>query len=142
MYSRIMNICCVILMCLLVDLHVCGHWCILSILFLCCSYLCVFFFNDTATPEIYTSLFVGSVRCVYERALSLSLSLSLSVSLYLSLSLSLARSSALCLSSALYVSLPIYIYIYIYISVSYTHLRAHETVLDLVCRFLLEKKNK
>ena len=24
----------------------------------------VFFFNDTATTEIYTSLFVGSVRCV------------------------------------------------------------------------------
>ena len=29
-----------------------------------------------------------------------------------------------------------------YIPVSYTHLRAHETVLDLVCRLLLEKKNK
>ena len=27
------------------------------------------------------------------------------------------------------------------VAVSYTHLRAHETVLDLVCRFLLEKKN-
>ena len=27
-------------------------------------------------------------------------------------------------------------------SVSYTHLRAHETVLDLVCRLLLEKKRK
>mgnify|MGYP003380544897 CR=1 FL=1 len=26
-------------------------------------------------------------------------------------------------------------------SVSYTHLRAHETVLDLVCRLLLETKN-
>src|SRR5665811_1825307 len=26
--------------------------------------------------------------------------------------------------------------------VSYTHLRAHETVLDLVCRLLLEKKKK
>ena len=25
--------------------------------------------------------------------------------------------------------------------VSYTHLRAHETVLDLVCRLLIEKKN-
>ena len=25
--------------------------------------------------------------------------------------------------------------------VSYTHLRAHETALDLVCRLLLEKKN-
>ena len=27
------------------------------------------------------------------------------------------------------------------VAVSYTHLRAHETVLDLVCRILLEKKN-
>ena len=27
-------------------------------------------------------------------------------------------------------------------SVSYTHLRAHETVLDLVCRLLLEKKTE
>ena len=27
-------------------------------------------------------------------------------------------------------------------SVSYTHLRAHETVLDLVCRLLLEKKQQ
>ena len=27
-----------------------------------------------------------------------------------------------------------------YNAVSYTHLRAHETVLDLVCRLLLEKK--
>ena len=27
------------------------------------------------------------------------------------------------------------------VAVSYTHLRAHETVLDLVCRLLLEKKN-
>ena len=26
------------------------------------------------------------------------------------------------------------------VPVSYTHLRAHETVLDLVCRLLLEKK--
>ena len=30
----------------------------------------------------------------------------------------------------------------IVIPVSYTHLRAHETVLDLVCRLLLEKKKK
>ena len=27
-------------------------------------------------------------------------------------------------------------------AVSYTHLRAHETVLDLVCRLLLENKKK
>ncbi|WDT36378.1 hypothetical protein PVA38_08320 [Streptococcus pneumoniae D39] len=29
-----------------------------------------------------------------------------------------------------------------FLTVSYTHLRAHETVLDLVCRLLLEKKKK
>ena len=29
----------------------------------------------------------------------------------------------------------------VYTPVSYTHLRAHETVLDLVCRLLLEKKH-
>ena len=29
-----------------------------------------------------------------------------------------------------------------YSSVSYTHLRAHETEADLVCRLLLEKKKK
>ena len=29
-----------------------------------------------------------------------------------------------------------------YVPVSYTHLRAHETVLDLVCRLLLEKKKQ
>ena len=28
------------------------------------------------------------------------------------------------------------------LAVSYTHLRAHETVLDLVCRLLLEKTKK
>ena len=27
-------------------------------------------------------------------------------------------------------------------AVSYTHLRAHETVLDIVCRLLLEQKNR
>ena len=27
------------------------------------------------------------------------------------------------------------------VPVSYTHLRAHETVLDIVCRLMLEKKN-
>ena len=30
----------------------------------------------------------------------------------------------------------------VYGAVSYTHLRAHETVLDLVCRLLLEKKKQ
>ena len=31
---------------------------------------------------------------------------------------------------------------YVDAAVSYTHLRAHETVLDLVCRLLLEKKKQ
>ena len=34
-----------------------------------------------------------------------------------------------------------FVYTLIRTPVSYTHLRAHETVLDLVCRLLLEKKN-
>ena len=34
-----------------------------------------------------------------------------------------------------------YLLFFYIIAVSYTHLRAHETVLDLVCRLLLEKKN-
>ena len=29
-----------------------------------------------------------------------------------------------------------------FVAVSYTHLRAHETVLDIVCRLLLEKKKQ
>ena len=33
-------------------------------------------------------------------------------------------------------------YFVAFTAVSYTHLRAHETVLDLVCRLLLEKKKK
>ena len=32
--------------------------------------------------------------------------------------------------------------IHLGVPVSYTHLRAHETVLDLVCRLLLEKKKQ
>eukprot|EP00831_Metopus_contortus_P028019 TRINITY_DN23405_c0_g1_i6.p2 TRINITY_DN23405_c0_g1~~TRINITY_DN23405_c0_g1_i6.p2 ORF type:complete len:157 (-),score=40.59 TRINITY_DN23405_c0_g1_i6:144-614(-) len=31
-----------------------------------CFYFCFFFFNDTATTEIYTRSIVGSVRCVQE----------------------------------------------------------------------------
>src|SRR5665811_1572603 len=39
-----------------------------------------------------------------------------------------------------YVMLNAYPYNNGHLPVSYTHLRAHETVLDLVCRLLLEKK--
>eukprot|EP00657_Telonema_sp_P-1_P004190 TRINITY_DN19675_c0_g1_i1.p2 TRINITY_DN19675_c0_g1~~TRINITY_DN19675_c0_g1_i1.p2 ORF type:complete len:102 (-),score=37.72 TRINITY_DN19675_c0_g1_i1:79-384(-) len=42
----------------------------------------------------------------------------------------------------LYVTVVLFVAFTILIAVSYTHLRAHETVLDLVCRLLLEKKNK
>ena len=35
----------------------------------------------------------------------------------------------------------VYIFFYFFKAVSYTHLRAHETREDLVCRLLLEKKN-
>ena len=40
-----------------------------------------------------------------------------------------------------YVSVPSFVLVANAAPVSYTHLRAHETVLDLVCRLLLEKKN-
>ena len=36
----------------------------------------------------------------------------------------------------------IFVQVGLVVPVSYTHLRAHETVLDLVCRLLLEKKKK
>ena len=38
------------------------------------------------------------------------------------------------------IELPDWLEIHDFDAVSYTHLRAHETVLDLVCRLLLEKK--
>eukprot|EP00831_Metopus_contortus_P002470 TRINITY_DN10904_c0_g1_i10.p4 TRINITY_DN10904_c0_g1~~TRINITY_DN10904_c0_g1_i10.p4 ORF type:complete len:122 (-),score=45.36 TRINITY_DN10904_c0_g1_i10:17-382(-) len=68
-----------------------------------------FFFNDTATTEIYTRSIVGSVRCVQETDLLSSEPT--------------AKGTGLA-------------------PVSYTHLRAHETSLHLVCRLLLEKKKK
>ena len=37
---------------------------------------------------------------------------------------------------------PLHLHLQPLVPVSYTHLRAHETVLDLVCRLLLEKKKK
>ncbi|WP_460366133.1 hypothetical protein, partial [Staphylococcus aureus] len=40
------------------------------------------------------------------------------------------------LSIQLYFNIPPYLYFF---PVSYTHLRAHETLSDLVCRLLLEK---
>ena len=40
------------------------------------------------------------------------------------------------------VALEVVIFVVVFAAVSYTHLRAHETVLDLVCRLLLEKKTQ
>ena len=45
-------------------------------------------------------------------------------------------------ASSLYLVLKVGLTVSASIPVSYTHLRAHETVLDLVCRLLLEKKKK
>ena len=41
-------------------------------------------------------------------------------------------------------SLPdiVFMLLFFFMAVSYTHLRAHETEADLVCRLLLEKKKK
>eukprot|EP00825_Cyclidium_porcatum_P003083 TRINITY_DN11433_c0_g1_i3.p2 TRINITY_DN11433_c0_g1~~TRINITY_DN11433_c0_g1_i3.p2 ORF type:complete len:104 (-),score=19.38 TRINITY_DN11433_c0_g1_i3:49-360(-) len=80
-----------------------------------------FFFNDTATTKIYTLHIVGSVRCVQETEPTGLLILVLKLELVELLRLKIVDQIR---------------------SVSYTHLRAHETRHDLVCRLLLEKKKK
>eukprot|EP00831_Metopus_contortus_P022516 TRINITY_DN20319_c0_g1_i1.p1 TRINITY_DN20319_c0_g1~~TRINITY_DN20319_c0_g1_i1.p1 ORF type:complete len:145 (+),score=8.17 TRINITY_DN20319_c0_g1_i1:87-521(+) len=104
-----------------------------------------FFLNDTATTEIYTRSIVGSVRCVQETACSFR---------------NIAnryRQTVLSRYHIFFYRITIIIHYYctctcIFIflklqlktphTVSYTHLRAHETSLHLVCRLLLEKKKK
>eukprot|EP00825_Cyclidium_porcatum_P002136 TRINITY_DN10984_c0_g1_i1.p1 TRINITY_DN10984_c0_g1~~TRINITY_DN10984_c0_g1_i1.p1 ORF type:complete len:120 (+),score=25.31 TRINITY_DN10984_c0_g1_i1:2-361(+) len=78
-----------------------------------------FFFNDTATTEIYTLHIVGSVRCVQETEIKRAF-----------------------IIVAVAVRITIVVVIITINPVSYTHLRAHETRHDLVCRLLLEKKKK
>ena len=83
----------------------------------------MFFFNDTATTEIYTRSLVGSVQmCIRDRRQSRVLQWHDENGVH-----------HLCGSqrdeSDLYRRADI--------PVSYTHLRAHETVLELVCRLLL-----
>ena len=85
----------------------------------------VFFFNDTATTEIYTRSLVGSVRCVEETGAKRRGAQHRSGGNADDRRLPHARHPEPGDGGK---------------PVSYTHLRAHETVLDLVCRLLLEKK--
>ena len=86
------------------------------------------FFNDTATTEIYTRSLVGSVKmCIRDRVLPLAV-----FDPTQSNSLRAIVDSTFRVASRVRDRM----------SVSYTHLRAHETVLDLVCRLLLEKKKQ
>eukprot|EP00831_Metopus_contortus_P058104 TRINITY_DN50343_c0_g1_i1.p1 TRINITY_DN50343_c0_g1~~TRINITY_DN50343_c0_g1_i1.p1 ORF type:complete len:157 (+),score=24.24 TRINITY_DN50343_c0_g1_i1:30-500(+) len=137
----------------------------------CMGLFWVFFFNDTATTEIYTRSIVGSVRCVQETGLypySCFHVLNfdpISVNIYCPFSSCLLQSfsrfalpdqliwisttivktvkhtvlsvSSLILGIFFLFVIPMYSAL---IPVSYTHLRAHETSLHLVCRLLLEKK--
>eukprot|EP00831_Metopus_contortus_P041822 TRINITY_DN32884_c0_g1_i1.p2 TRINITY_DN32884_c0_g1~~TRINITY_DN32884_c0_g1_i1.p2 ORF type:complete len:175 (+),score=34.24 TRINITY_DN32884_c0_g1_i1:77-526(+) len=126
-----------------------------------------FFFNDTATTEIYTRSIVGSVRCVQETAPKpqnpKTLYLGIMKILLLIFAVAFANElyyfkisdkivDAKCLKQSHenglvrgYMSIgkvdPNY-RSNIEKPVSYTHLRAHETSLHLVCRLLLEKKKK
>ena len=91
----------------------------------CAYYEWFFFFNDTATTEIYTRSLVGSGQmCIRDRPQPQKL---LTGKLY-----------ALCWNCNKF-QFQGQLVGYSIDPVSYTHLRAHETVLDLVCRLLLEK---
>ena len=84
-----------------------------------------FFFNDTATTEIYTRSLVAASD-VYKRQQAASSEGWRHLASRLHAQPAVAqRRRDLRPDPA---------------PVSYTHLRAHETVLDLVCRLLLEKK--
>ena len=109
-----------------------------------------FFFKVQAPPELYTTLFVGSVRCVKETALRLVApawwaqvgrppggggNLQVLRAVYLAVAAQRPRPayrlvSPLCLQVAGASG-----------AVPYTHPRAHETEAEPVCRLLLEKKN-
>mgnify|MGYP003381669849 CR=1 FL=1 len=87
-----------------------------------------FFFNDTATTEIYTRSLVGSVRCVKETDVEQH-DRNVIDEPVVGAVIEVEQGDLPRL-------------VHKEVAVSYTHLRAHETVLDLVCRLLLEKKNK
>ena len=103
-----------------------------------------FFFNDTATTEIYTRIARRQRQmCIRDRIYTHQFSdlfnlCSISCikrSFKDSILILLITSAAKAIfKNALAFCSPIPR------AVSYTHLRAHETVLDLVCRLLLEKK--
>ena len=87
----------------------------------------IFFFNDTATTEIYTRSLVGSVKmCIRDRA-----------------ACQVLQDAAMIFHGQPAMQAQSFSgdFVSHIGAVSYTHLRAHETVLDLVCRLLLEKKN-
>eukprot|EP00831_Metopus_contortus_P050195 TRINITY_DN4223_c0_g1_i2.p2 TRINITY_DN4223_c0_g1~~TRINITY_DN4223_c0_g1_i2.p2 ORF type:complete len:166 (-),score=30.93 TRINITY_DN4223_c0_g1_i2:21-518(-) len=127
----------------------------------CWFFVCFFFFNDTATTEIYTRSIVGSVRCVQETDIEQKLGKG-------NLSETKIKYQVLCCGEKFLQqkveqeqkrldyqhvreygdatdkqpSPREYHAVISCVSVSYTHLRAHETSLHLVCRLLLEKKKK
>ena len=84
-----------------------------------------FFFNEPAPTEIYTRPLVGSVRCVKETEV-----VEPADGNQPTVEHHEPRQVIALAAQAVDSPRP----------VSYTHLRAHETVLDLVCRLLLEKK--
>ena len=86
----------------------------------------LFFFNDTATTENYTRSLVGSVRCVKETEGDV-------IAAH-------RKRQHRPLVGVVLVNRRHFAGRVTPEPVSYTHLRAHETVLDLVCRLLLEKK--
>ena len=93
-----------------------GEWCGVCFLFneKANTDLYIFFFDDTATTEFYTSLFVGSVRCVYGTEAAAIRAIGRHSHRP---NLRVRRDAD-----------------------PYTHLRAHETKANPVCRLLPEKK--
>eukprot|EP00831_Metopus_contortus_P079631 TRINITY_DN7966_c0_g1_i1.p1 TRINITY_DN7966_c0_g1~~TRINITY_DN7966_c0_g1_i1.p1 ORF type:complete len:122 (-),score=27.66 TRINITY_DN7966_c0_g1_i1:105-470(-) len=109
-----------------------------------------FFFNDTATTEIYTRSIVGSVRCVQETDMISQILITQKTNmmdLILLHELNTYKCDAM-LKINMIQRLSSFMGWYqielclLLMPVSYTHLRAHETSLHLVCRLLLEKKKK
>ena len=91
-------------------------------------YWCIFFFLMIRRPPRSTQSGSSAASDVYKRQSSL----------YGPLGVVFAILAWL----ALFARLLVYATTLNAVPVSYTHLRAHETVLDLVCRLLLEKKNQ
>ena len=100
------------------------HWYAWSIIII----IGFFFFNCPAATDIYTRSLVGSVKCVKETDDTHAKPAE--------------RADAIAdVRADIEREVPGFDECRIK-PVSYTHLRAHETVLDLVCRLLLEKKKQ